>query len=86
MDKKTTMLNILDEVEFRTDLELKQKEGIAERLINLAQDLGFTEVTFKKAIEDGSSGRFGVNYKLNYQVIGSWVYKYYREKTSDKSI
>ena len=31
------------------------------------------------AIRTGAMGKYGVNYKLTTQVVGSWIYKYIKE-------
>jgi len=76
MEKIDIVLGVLDEVEFRTDMVLNNKEDVAERIADLITELSLTQNTFKTAIVRGASGKYGVNYKLNTQVIGSWLYSY----------
>jgi len=76
MEKIELINTMLDEVEFRTDMVLKNKNEVALRISDLTTEMGFTENTFKIAILRGSSGKYGVSYKLNTQVICSWLYSY----------
>ena len=80
MEKIDIVLSVLDEVEFRTDLVLKNKEEVSERIADLITELKLTQKTFKTAIVRGASGKYGVSYKLTTQVIGSWLYSYKNEK------
>lgn len=79
MDKLDFIKETLVEIELRTDMEIKNKEAICKRLSDLSKELLLTQVPFKKAISNGSSGKYGIDYKLNFQVIGSWLHKYKKE-------
>ena len=39
MEKIDIVLNVLDEVEFRTDMVLNNKEDVAERIADLAKEM-----------------------------------------------
>ena len=59
--------------------ELNLEESAKDINIEFAKKLNLTEIM--TAIRTGAMGKYGVNYKLTTQVVGSWIYKYIKENS-----
>jgi hypothetical protein len=57
--------------------ELNLEDSSTDISIEFINKLNIKEILI--AIRTGAMGKYGVNYKLTTQVIGSWIYKYIKE-------
>jgi transcriptional regulator NrdR family protein len=57
--------------------ELKLESCSNDIEVEFINKLNVNEI--KKAIRTGAMGKYGVNYKITTQVVGSWIYKYIKE-------
>lgn len=58
-------------------LDLNAVKAATDIEAEFIRKLNINEI--KKAIRTGAMGKYGVNYKLTTQVVGSWIYKYIKE-------